>query len=223
MISDEERWDETHKKSHNPEEIHSVYAEEKEKLFPRGSLVVDLGGGTGGDALYFLQKGHSVVILDISSFALGIAQAKAKKHNLQEKLAVKQVDFGLHALPIKPDSADVAYSRISLHYYGKNHTTKLFIYIYEILKPGGTAYLTFKSPEDIEEMDYLRNIGVEYEPNVYIENGQLRSRFDVDQLKSMVAQADITNFEVKPYKEELRDKHGLKTALLVNEVSFKKV
>lgn len=222
MIPDEVRWDEYHKKTHNPEEPHSLYAEEKEKLFPRGCLVVELGGGTGSDALYFLKQGHSVVILDISEFALKTATERAAKENLGQRLATRQVDFGLHQLPIKNSSVDVVYSRISLHYFGTKHTTKLFGDVYHILKPSGTAYLTFKSSEDVAELDYLRNVGVEYEENVYIENGQLRSRFSTDQLKNMLTSAKIPGFEVNSKKETLRDYTGYESTLLVNEVIIKK-
>ncbi len=223
MLTDEERWEEFHKKNYNENEPHSSYAEEKEKLFPRGSLVVDIGGGTGADALSFLQKGHSVVLIDISEFALKIAREKAQKHGLSERLAVSQIDLGLHAIPVKPNSVDVVYSRISLHYFGSKHTTKLFSEIYHILKPGGGAYLTFKSPDDLDEMEFLKNIGTEYEENVYIENGQLRSRFTIDQFKTMLTNAGIANFAVNPYREEIIDNHGRKTYLLANEVTFKKV
>lgn len=223
MISDDERWDEYHKKTHNPEEPHSTYAEEKEKLFPRGSLVVELGGGTGSDALYFLKQGHSVVILDISDFALKKAQERAVKENLSQKLAVRQVDFGMHQLPVKESSVDVVYSRISLHYFGSKHTAKLFRDIVHMLKPGGVAFITFKSPEDAGEMDYLRNVGVEYEEGVYIENGQLRSRFSVEQLKQILTNAQVPSFEVVPYKETLRDSTGYESMLLVNEVTIRKV
>jgi len=222
MIPDDERWDDYHKKTHNPEEPHSLYAEEKEKLFPRGCLVVELGGGTGSDSLYFLKQGHSVVILDISDFALKTATERAAKENLGQRLATRQVDFGLHQIPIKESSVEIVYSRISLHYFGSKHTTKLFSEIYKMLKPGGTAYLTFKSPEDVEEMDYLRNVGVEYEENVFIENGQLRSRFSINQLTNMLTNARIPSFEVKPQKETLRDYTGYESTLLVNEVIINK-
>jgi len=48
--------------------------QEKELQFPNGSVVVDLGGGTGEDALYFMQTGHSVVLFDISEYALKVAK-----------------------------------------------------------------------------------------------------------------------------------------------------
>ena len=71
-------------------------------------------------------------------------------------------------------------------------------------------------------MDYLRNVGVEYEENVFIENGQLRSRFSINQLTNMLTNARIPSFEVKPQKETLRDYTGYESTLLVNEVIINK-
>ena len=222
-ITDSVRWDVIHQKTHKPEELHSHFAEEKEKLFPRGALIVDVGGGTGGDALFFLQQGHSVVLLDISPFALKAATEKVKSYNLLEKFVARESDYGLHALPVKENSVDVVYSRISLNYFDAEHTARLFKDIYRILKPGGKAYLSFKSPEDVEEMEYLEKMTVVYEPNVFIENGMLRSRFTADQLRDMLVKAEIANFQVTPFEEEIgtrREDH--QQTLYLYEVFFAK-
>ena len=59
VMDDAKRWDIIHQRTSQESDRHSVYAEEKEKLFPRGSIVCDLGGGTGDDAIYFLRNGLS--------------------------------------------------------------------------------------------------------------------------------------------------------------------
>jgi len=222
MLDDAKRWDMIHKASED-ETTHSHYVEEKEKLFPRGGLVVDLGGGGGQDALHLLQKGHSVVVLDISEHALNRCRELAKKAGFDKQLVTKQVDFGLHKLPIKLNSVDVVYSRISLNYFGKNHTTRLFTDIYNMLKTGGTAYLTFKSPEDVEEMEFLNKTASAYEPNVFIDNDQLRSRFTTEQLTKMLKKSGIPTFKVSSLQEDLSiRKAGHKSKLFVNEVIISK-
>ena len=222
-MDDATRWDLIHQKNYQEDESHSVYAEEKEKLFPRNCLLVDLGGGTGNDALYFLQKGHSVVLLDVSPFALKVAQDKSNTHNLGNKLITRQVDFGLHLFPVKDNSVDIAYSRIALNYFGSKHTTKIFADIYKMLKVGGVAYLTFKSPDDEAEFEYLQKTGTVYEPNVFIDNGILRSRFTVVQLKTMLTGGGIANFEVNPYLEKVGEKKEEHNPVLhLNEVIIKK-
>ena len=200
-----------------------MFAEEKEKLFPRGSIVCDLGGGTGNDCLYFLKQGHSVILLDLSEFAINVAKKRAKKAGLDSNFVAHQVDFGLHTLPLKDESVDVCYSRISLNYFGNRHTSKILKDIYRSLKKGGSAYLTFKSPADEREMTRLLRNAVEYEPGVYIEGGQLRSRFSIDQLKQIAQTAGIPNVQVRHYEEHL-GKHtsGVDQILYQNELVFTK-
>lgn len=223
MIDDAQRWDLIHQKIHKQNAWHSRYAEEKEKLFPRGALVADLGAGTGADCVYFLKNGHSVVALDISEFALKITQEKAKAAGLSKNLIARQMDFGLHTIPLKENSVDVVYSRISLNYFGRKQTAKLFQDIYRVLKPGGWAYVSLKSPDDTAEMEYLEKSATVYEPNVFIEGGMLRSRFTKDQLTAILQSAQIPNFQVNGYKEDLSGRReGHHSFLFVNEVSFKK-
>ena len=41
---------------------------------------------------------------------------------------------------------------MALHYFDVATTTGIFGEVYRILKPGGVAYLTLKSPADVEDM-----------------------------------------------------------------------
>lgn len=224
VLDDASRWDNINKKSFHPDHKESEYAEEKEKLFPRGSLIVEIGGGAGEDAMHFLRSGHSVIFLDISPESLRNAQEKAKAGNFLNKIVFKQIDYGLDRFPVKDSSVDVVYSRLSLHYFDSEHTMRLFTDIYRILKNGGVAYLSFKSPEDKDEIEYLENISTPYEPNVYIENGLLRSRFSAEQLNDMLTKAGITEFSVTPKTESLvgrRSDH--RQTIYINDVNIKKV
>ncbi len=222
MIDDVSRWNFIHQKTHSLDLAHSQYAEEKEKLFPRNCLVADLGGGTGYDAIYFIKQGHSVVLFDISDVALALAQQKAQEMGFADRLATRQIDFGLHDLPVKESSVDAVYSRISLHYFESTHTIKIFKDIYRILKPGGSAYLTFKSPKDTTEIERLQKSATIFEPNVYIENGLIRSRFTVEQLQQMLGQASVPNARVAEYAETLPGGDSQTHTLHLNEVIFTK-
>lgn len=223
MITDSQRWDFIHQKNHKPDEWHSQYAEEVEKNFPRGSLIVDLGAGTGADAMFFLRQGHSVIALDISTFALQALTDKVSRENFQKRLITKQTDFGLHKIPIKDNSVDIAYSRISLNYFDRDHTIRLFADIYRILKIGGYAYLTLKSPDDSVEMEYLTKSSSVFEPNVFIEGGMLRSRFTLDQLKDILSATGIKHYNTRAFRENLGKKgEGHHPSLYVNEVTFSK-
>ena len=222
-IDDAKRWDGIHLRTFHPSHRESHYAEEKEKMFPRGALIAEIGGGAGEDAMYFLRKGHSVIFLDISPEAIKVAQEKAKSENLQSKIVFKQMDYGFERFPVKDSSVDVVYSRMSLHYFDREHTIRLLADIYRVLKVGGTAYLSFKSPEDRDEIEYLENISTMYEPNVYIENGLLRSRFTKEQLEAIISQAGIKEFSVTPFTESLAGRRtDHRQTLYLNDLFFKK-
>src|SRR3989344_5707075 len=175
MDDDAKRWDEIHKRLANEDYGHSIYAEKVEPQFPRNAVVVDLGGGTGADVVFFLRKGHNVFLLDVSEYALDEAKRRAKEAVVDKKLTVQKIDFGHDKLPLQSGSCDVIYSRVALNYFPKERTTGLFYEIYEALKKGGKAYVTLKSPRDTEEMRFLESTSVIFEPYVFIQNGQLRS------------------------------------------------
>lgn len=220
---DSKRWDVYHKKALAADMLPSEYAKEREPLFPRNSIIVDLGGGMGVDALYFLEKGHSVIILDISKYALNVARELAKARKLDTKLITKQVDFSLHSIPLKPDSVDICYSRLSLNYFDTSETTTLFCEILAILKQGGKSYLTFKSPNDIEEIEHLKKRATLLEENVFIDSGQIRSRFSGEQLEQICKNAGIANYEVKEYVESLTGEGDAIRQMMCNEVVFSKL
>lgn len=220
---DSKRWDRIHTKSTDADLQPSVYAKEKEQLFPRNSIVCDLGGGTGGDAVYFLLKGHQVILFDISQHALGVAQKLAKANKVADKLQVRQVDFGYQELPLNTNSVDVVYSRISLNYFPAEQTVRIFINIFNVLKPASVAYISLKSPDDKVEMKRFSENLSQFEPQVYIDGRQLRSRFTLDKLGEIMGAAGILNVKITPRTQNLGvSKDGKPQTLYVNEVEFKK-
>ncbi len=222
MIDDSQWWDIYHQKIHKDKFIVSEYARKVEPLFPRSSLILELGSGTGADALYFLQKGHIVIALDISEFALNVLQEKAKSMNLSNRLVVEKADFSILPLPVKDSSVDICYSRVSLNYFGAKETALIFADIYRVLKQGGRAFLILKSPDDIKEISYLEENATLYEPNVYIQGNILKSRFTKLQLMEILKAANIQG-EVSPLRENLpQSEENLNPILYVNEVTFSK-
>ncbi len=202
----------------------SAYALEKEAEFPRNSTVLDLGGGTGVDAVYFAEKGHNVTLADISPLALEVAKEKAKNKDVNIK--TEQVNIGKDPLPFEDSTFDIVYSRLVLHYFDKSTTSAIFSEINRILKKSGIAYITIKSPDDEKEMEYLKSNASEIEENVFLEEGDIKSRYSIEQLENILKEAGIENFEVIEYEEDLHGrvdkvKSGNKV-LLLNEISWKK-
>jgi hypothetical protein len=70
-------------------------------------------------------------------------------------------------------------------------------------------------------MKYLNNRASVYEPMVYIDNGQMRSRFDTEKLYELLWKAGIQGGKVEPHVEDIGvDERGNPAKLYVNEISF---
>ena len=82
MPKDSERWDqkyETFSSPDPPDPLLVKYA----KLFKPFSRVVDLGAGTGRNAIYLAQQQHVSIAVDCSQRAIHEAQRRAAKANIE--------------------------------------------------------------------------------------------------------------------------------------------
>jgi ubiquinone/menaquinone biosynthesis C-methylase UbiE len=200
MIKLIDRWNQSHSRIPN-NKSESNYAVEREKLFPRNSHVLDLGGGSGTDAVYFAKHGHTVTVADISD--VGLTRAKEKAKNEGVELSTAQVELGQQPLPFPPNFFDIVFSRLAIHYFQPKETTEILKNIYEVLKPSGITYIVVKSPDDKEEMDFLLATANQISENVFEDNGEIKSRYTKEQLSEFIKNAGIENFEVKEYVEDL--------------------
>lgn len=206
----------------------SLYAAEKQRQFPKNSVVCDLGGGTGTDSLYFASKGHNVFLVDIANEALAKAEIHAKERGLAEKIHTIQCDFSLGELPLKSESCDIVYSRLALHYFESRVLARLFAEIYRILRQGGRAYLSLKSPDDTAEMAFLATTAIEQEEGVFDEEGRIKTRYTIERLKEILAEAGIpaSAYEVMSYTEKLGNDNDVvksgNSEFIVNEITIQK-
>lgn len=206
----------------------SLYATEKEGLFPRGSAVCDLGGGTGTDSLYFASQGHRATLVDIADDALTRGETKAKEQGLETKMETVQCDLSLGKLPLRDETFDVVYSRLALHYFEAIVLTQIFAEIYRILRAGGTAYLTLKSPDDAAEMAFLNTTSTQIEDGVFDEDGRIKTRYTIDRLKEIVGAANIPTAicNIVSYTERLGNKNDVvksgNSEFIVNEITIQK-
>ncbi len=207
----------------------SVYAVEKEKLFPHSATVCDLGGSSGVDSLYFAKHSHHVTLLDISDLALQKARDAAKRSGMVFRIKIIESDLAEGLLPLGNSSCDVVYSRLALHYFESKTLAQLFQEIYRVLKPNGKAYITLKSPKDTEAMHYLEKTATQKEPGVFIEDGLIKTRFNAKQLAGMLSDTEITTREytITPYIESFKGRKDKvksgKSELLLNEVIITKM
>jgi len=207
---------------------YSLYAAETEKEFPRNSRVCDLGGGTGADSIYFAEKGHEVVLVDIADEPLKKAEMRTKNLGIADKLKTIQCDFSFGKLPFDDEFVDIVYSRLALHYFESKVLSRLCGEVYRILSKGGSTYLTLKSPDDAAEMKFLSTTAIEQEEGVFNEGGRIKTRYTIARLEKILADAGIPsgNFKVVAYTEKLGSDNDIvksgADAFIVNQVTITK-
>lgn len=218
-------WDKSHF-NHPKDREASNYAKDKEKLFPRNSIVCDLGGGDGIDSAFFIEKGHQVYLFDISEIALKRAQENPKLYGLKNKLITKKIDLNKDKIPTPDNLFDVVYARLSLHYFYQNRMIEIFKDIYRVLKKGGIAYIVVKSPDDKNETKWTESHGKKIKPGIYSENGLIKTRFTKKQYQSILIKAKINSYKILDYTEEFgNQKTYVKSQadkLLYNEIIINK-
>jgi SAM-dependent methyltransferase len=77
-----------------------------DRVLPRGGRLLDLGCGTGEDALWLLRRGAELVVgCDASAAMLETARAKAASARLDDRLVVRRLDLaGISTEPAPPEA-----------------------------------------------------------------------------------------------------------------------
>jgi ubiquinone/menaquinone biosynthesis C-methylase UbiE len=204
----------------------SAYAAFVAQKIPEHARIVDLCGGKGEDASYFLQHGHRVHIIDISPKALEAAVQRAERIGLAAQLTVTAADIYAGVLSVENDVAEVVYSRLGFHYGMPDQTAAALKEVERILTSEGKAYIVVKSSEDTEEMGYLKESAEEVAPNVFRDGVGLKSRFSREQWGSILREAGIHDYELTTYTEDLSGKNDVTKSgnlqQLLTQITFSK-
>jgi len=150
---------------------------------PKHKTLLDLGCGNGRDSLYFARKGLQVTAADWSKSGLDQLQklAEAKK---VANLEVVQQDIS--KLTFKPNSFDVIYAHLSLHYFDDKTTRRIFDKMYSVLKKDGLLFIKCKSTDDM-----LYGRGRKLEENMYKFRGHVRHFYDKEYMTALLAKFQI--------------------------------
>jgi SAM-dependent methyltransferase len=206
----------------------SSYAIHVSELIPSHAVIADLGGGSGEDATLFATLGHDVTLLDINKIDIEKTKSRAARFGVEASVHAVQHDMSDGLLPLPNDTFDIIYSRLTLHFFDEQTLASLLKEIARTLKHSGKAFLTLKSPEDTEEMAFLRKRAKEISPGVFDMNGMIRTRFTIDQLKSTTVLAGLNpdDVDIHDYVEKLGERtDSVKsnvTQFLLNEVVITK-
>jgi ubiquinone/menaquinone biosynthesis C-methylase UbiE len=95
---------------------------------------VDLGCGTGADAVFLAQRGITVTGVDRSESALDHAHHRAERHGV----TVAWLQADVTQLPLGDSSIDLALDRGCLHHLLPEEQARYAAEVARVLRPGGT-------------------------------------------------------------------------------------
>ncbi|MEU5552848.1 class I SAM-dependent methyltransferase [Micromonospora sp. NPDC047793] len=137
--------------------------------------ILELGCGTGADAVYFSKLGHEVVATDGSAEAISASSLRINGslrfavQDMREPFAFPDGSFGL------------VYARLSIHYFSDIETRRIVDEVHRVLGPGGRFFFMCKSVQDP-----LWGQGVRVGPNMYDLGGHVRHFFSPDYIRTIL-------------------------------------
>jgi len=101
-------------------------------MFPRKGVILDIGCGSGSDAVFLATLGYHVKALDISPTALGLVKKKADRAGVK----VETVHGSALKMPLDAASVDFALDRGMLHNLSDDEGKAYARELARVLKPG---------------------------------------------------------------------------------------
>jgi ubiquinone/menaquinone biosynthesis C-methylase UbiE len=114
------------------------------RYLTKNSSVLELNAGTGDDAIWLAQQGHTVLATDASAGMIGRQQEKFAASEVSDKLRSRQLSF-LDLAELEGEKFDVIFSNFG----GLNCTDqleKVLLDARQLLRPGGIICLTIMPP-----------------------------------------------------------------------------
>lgn len=150
---------------------------------PKHKSLLDLGCGNGRDSFYFAHKGLQVTAADWSKSGLDQLRKLVEEKKVANLEVIQQ---DISKLTLKPNSFDVIYAHLSLHYFDDKTTKKIFNKLHGVLKRDGLLFVKCKSTDDI-----LYGRGREIEENMYEHRDHIRHFFDKEYMTALLAKFQI--------------------------------
>ena len=170
-------WEEVHRRERlDPfSEQTSPFAKKVVASLRTPHRILELGCGTGADAVYFSKLGHEVVATDGSAEAIS---ANSSRGNGFLRFAMQDMR---EPLSFADDSFGLVYARLSIHYFSDAETRRIVDEVHRVLGPGGRFFFMCKSIQDP-----LWGQGVRVGPNMYDLDGHVRHFFSPDYIRAIL-------------------------------------
>lgn len=115
-----------------------------EVLPSRQLQVLELNAGTGEDAMKLAQKGHEVLVTDVSDEMLDVAKSKLSNHNLLDKVRFKKVDLSKEFQFEEDEKFDLIFSNFAgLNCIDKSDLEQVLKSCHDLLSPNGELIFVF--------------------------------------------------------------------------------
>ncbi|MEA2003008.1 MAG: class I SAM-dependent methyltransferase [Actinomycetota bacterium] len=124
--NEREHWDQRYAAGGARSTEPATFLREVAPLLPPGSRLLDVGGGSGRNAIWLAKQGHEVTIADISETGLAIARTTAEA----ARVTVATVCEDLNGSSLPEGPWDVI---VDFHFMKRD----LFPIFREVLRPGG--------------------------------------------------------------------------------------
>ena len=111
-----------------------------------GRRALDIGCGAGGEAVFLATQGVSVIGVDSSSVALGIARRRAEA----AEVTVDWRQGDAVRLPVPDNAVDFAFDRGCFHVIPRRRRRLYAKEVSRVLRPGGTLLLCGARADDEE-------------------------------------------------------------------------
>ncbi len=120
----------------------AAFLVEAAQYLPPQAQILDVGGGSGRNAVWLAKHGHAVTIADISALGLELAQRAAAAAGVE--IATILMDFDTDPMPPGPWDAIVDFHFIKRH---------LFPAFLEVIRPGGHLIFCRATLRNLERND----------------------------------------------------------------------
>lgn len=173
------------------------------RLAPSSQLL-ELGCGTGTDAVAFAQAGHTVVATD---FVPAVIDAARERYADHPGLSFREMRID-EPYPFPDGSFDAVYAHLTLHYYPDALTREILAEIRRVLAPGGLLLFACKSPTDP-----AWGKEIELEPDMFDFHGKVRHFFSAEYTQSLL-EPGFTAIDIREHRGKLyRQPSGWITAI----------
>lgn len=180
----------------------AVKAIEKEFVVP-GMKVLEVGGGTGRNSMFFASRGIDVFHLDISDVAIAVLCNELSERKLKEgEITAMRMDFFRTAEIFQEGIFDVIFANFCLHLLSIEQRVSFVSNAERLLRMDGLLILSLLSTSD---GDYSRAVegkfGREKDRNTWRVNGYSQHFFEEDEIYGMFSQTTFRFVEFAQMNE----------------------